>query len=324
MIKNPETILVTGSAGFIGLHVAKALLERGDTVVGLDNFCDYYDVSLKEDRNKILEKFENFKLERGDLKDLNFVQRVLRDNKIDKVCHLAAQAGVRHSLENPHIYIQSNLVGFVNLIEEVRKAGIESFIYASSSSVYGNNQKIPFGVEDRADQPISLYAATKKANELIAYVYHHLYHLKTTGLRFFTVIGPWGRPDMALFSMTKKILNDQPIDVHNHGRMKRDFTYIDDVTAGVLSALDKSYDCEIFNIGGDNPVELSRFIELLETALAKKAQKKLLDAQPGDVPETYADIKHSRELLGYNPRIAIEQAIKNFVDWYGDYYQVKI
>lgn len=318
--KNLQTILVTGSAGFIGMHTAKALLERGDRVVGVDNFSDYYDVSLKEARNKILENFANFKLERGDITDLRFVQRVLQDNKIDKVCHLAAQAGVRHSLENPHLYIQVNLVGFVNLIEEVKKAGIKTFVFASSSSVYGDNKKIPFSVQDRTDTPISLYAATKKSNELIAFAYHHLFGLQTTGLRFFTVIGPWGRPDMALFSMTKHILNDQPIEVYNFGKMKRDFTYIDDIVDGVLAALDKSYECEIFNLGGDNPIELSAFIDCLEKALGKKAQRQLLGIQPGDVPETFADIKRSAELLGYQPKVKVEKAIENFIAWYLQYY----
>jgi UDP-glucuronate 4-epimerase len=315
-------ILVTGSAGFIGFHIAKNLLEQKNEIIGLDNFNPYYDVSLKEDRNKILEKYDNFKLYRGDLNDLNFIKKIFQENKIDKVCHLAAQAGVRYSLTHPHNYIQSNLVGFTNLIEETKNAGVKNFIYASSSSVYGGNKKIPFSAKDNVDHPVSLYAATKKANELIAYTYHHLYNLNCTGLRFFTVYGPWGRPDMAMFKFTKAILENKPIDVYNFGKMKRDFTYIDDIVEGIINALEKSYPYEIFNLGNNQPVELEYFIECIEKELEKKAKKNYLPLQPGDVPETYADINHSIKMLNFHPKTKIENGIKKFVEWYKEYYKV--
>jgi len=315
-------ILVTGSAGFIGFHVAKNLLEQKNKVVGLDNFNPYYDVSLKENRNKILEDYNNFKLYRGDLKDLDFVRKIFQENRIDKICHLAAQAGVRYSLTHPHNYIQSNLVGFTNLIEETKNAGIKNFIYASSSSVYGGNKKIPFSVKDNVDQPISLYAATKKANELIAYTYHHLYGLNCTGLRFFTVYGPWGRPDMAMFKFTKAILENKPIEVYNFGKMKRDFTYIDDIVEGTINALERSYPYEIFNLGNNQPVELEYFIECIEKELGKKAKKKYLPLQPGDIPETYADIDYSIKMLNFHPKTSIEQGIKKFIEWYKEYYKI--
>ncbi len=317
-----QTILVTGSAGFIGFSLAKKLLEDKHTVIGIDSFNDYYDVSLKEARNKILEGFDNFKIYRGNLEDLDFVKKVFKENKINKVCNLAAQAGVRYSLTHPHAYIQANLVGFTNLIDEAKNNNVKDFIYASSSSVYGKNKKIPFAVEDPVDHPISLYAATKKSNELIAHTYHHLYGMNCTGLRFFTVYGPWGRPDMALFLFTKAILDNKPIKVFNHGKMKRDFTYIDDIVAGTMASLANAYPYEIFNLGNNNPVELEYFIELIEKELGKKAKKDLLPIQPGDVPASFADIDKSKEKLGFKPSTSIEQGIKNFLQWYKKYYKL--
>lgn len=314
------TILVTGSAGFIGFHTTQKLLQNGENVIGLDNFNDYYDPSLKEARNQILEKNPNYKLYRGDLADLNFLKKVLDENNIDKICHLAAQAGVRYSLTNPHVYSQANITGFVNLLEEAKNHGIKNFIYASSSSVYGNNSKVPFSVTDSVDRPISLYAASKKANELIAYTYHHLYNLNCTGLRFFTVYGPWGRPDMAYFSFTRDILDQKPIKVFNHGQLQRDFTYIDDIVAGILASLNHCYPYEIFNLGNNKPVELGRFISIIEKELGQEALKEYLPMQPGDVLMTCADINHSQEKLGYNPKTTIEEGIKKFVTWYKEYY----
>jgi UDP-glucuronate 4-epimerase len=313
--------LVTGSAGFIGFHLSKALLERGDEVVGLDNFNDYYDVSLKEARNKILEAFSGYKLYRGNLENLEFVKSIFEKNKIDKVCNLAAQAGVRYSLVNPHAYVQSNLVGFVNLIDEARKAGIKYFVYASSSSVYGTNEKIPFSVDDSVDRPISLYAATKKANELIAYTYHHLYGMSCTGLRYFTVYGPWGRPDMSPFIFTRAILSGEAIKVFNFGKCQRDFTYIDDIVEGTMAALDKPFPYEIFNLGNHHPVELEYFIACIEAELGIGAIKDYLPLQPGDVERTYADIGHTQKLLGFEPKTSIEAGVKKFIGWYMEYYQ---
>ena len=315
------TILVTGSAGFIGFHTSKTLLEQGLTIIGLDNFNDYYDIKLKEDRNNILKQYSNYKFYKGSLEDLDFIKKIFKENKIDKVCHLAAQAGVRYSLTNPHTYIQSNIVGFTNLIHEAKDNNIKDFIYASSSSVYGNNKKIPFSIKDNVDNPISLYAATKKSNELIAYTYHHLYNMNTTGLRFFTVYGPYGRPDMALFLFTNAITNNKPIKVFNKGKMKRDFTYIDDIVQGILSSLKHSYPYEIFNLGNNTPIELDYFIQTIEKELNTKAKKELLPLQPGDVESTYADIDYSKEKLNYIPKTSIEQGIKNFVEWYKGYYK---
>lgn len=314
-------ILVTGSAGFIGFHTSKALLERGDEVIGIDNFNDYYNTKLKEDRNEILEEYDNFKLYRGDIKNLDFIKEVFKKEKINKVCHLAAQAGVRYSLENPHLYIQSNIVGFVNLIEEAKQNNIENFVYASSSSVYGNNEKVPFSEKDRVDNPISLYAATKKSDELIASTYNHLYNLNCTGLRYFTVIGPWGRPDMALYKFTKLIDKGKEIDVYNHGNMKRDFTYIDDVVEGTLSALDKNFSYEIFNLGNNKPIKLGKFINYIEESLGKKAKKNMTEKPPGDVTITYADIKKAKEKLNYSPDTNIKKGVKKFIKWYKNYYE---
>lgn len=319
----PETILVTGAAGFIGFHVAKALLERDDTVVGYDNMNDYYDVKLKEDRLAQLDGNKNFTFYREDLADYDVLKKVFESHAIDRVCHMAAQAGVRYSLEHPFAYQKSNLEGFLNLIELAKDHKVKNFVYASSSSVYGGNEKKPFSVEDRVDHPVSLYAATKKSNELMAHVYSHLYDLPCTGLRLFTVYGPWGRPDMATFKFTRAIAAGDPIDVYNFGKMKRDFTYIDDIVAGIVSSIDKPFPYEIFNLGNSNTVELEYFIECIEKELGKKAEKNLMPIQPGDVPETFADIDRSRELLSFDPKTNIEEGMTNFVDWFKEYYNVK-
>lgn len=317
---NNKTILVTGSAGFIGYHTAKKLLETGYKVIGADNFNDYYDPSLKEVRNAILEGFSNFKLYRGDLSDESFVGQIFTENKIDKICHLAAQAGVRYSLENPRVYIKSNIVAFVNILEAARNYNIKDLVYASSSSVYGNNKKVPFSVDDSVDKPISLYAVTKKADELMAHTYSHLFGINTTGLRFFTVIGPYGRPDMAPILFTKAITKGEAIKVFNFGKMKRDFTYIDDIVDGILLALEKTKGYQIFNLGNNKPVELEYFISCLEKELGKPAIKDYKEMQPGDVLETYADIDHTKEVLGWEPQTGIEEAVKRFVEWYKEYY----
>lgn len=315
------TIIVTGAAGFIGFHTALALLKGGSSVVGLDNFNDYYDPCLKEARTTILDQFPQYKLYRGDLTDLVLLEQIFSENKIDKVCHLGAQAGVRYSLTNPHAYIQSNIVGFTNIIETAKNTGVKDFIYASSSSVYGDNEKTPFSITDSVDHPVSLYAATKKSNELIAYTYHHLYNMNCTGLRFFTVYGPYGRPDMAYFGFTKDTLENKTIRVYNHGKMQRDFTYIDDIVDGIIKALDKSYPYEIFNLGNNKPVELGYFIEVIEKSLGKIAKKEYLPMQPGDVLTTFADIDHSRKMLGYEPKTSIEEGIAKFTNWYKEYYK---
>lgn len=314
-----STIFVTGIAGFIGSTTAHALADRGDTVVGVDNFNPYYDPTLKRARAKRLEGKAT--IVEADIVDLQAMKDVFSRHKIDKVVHLAAQAGVRYSLENPFAYEQANNVGTLNLLEVCREKGVKSFIYASSSSVYGGNTKIPFSVDDNVDRPISLYAATKKYNELMAHVYHHLYGINCTGLRFFTVYGPWGRPDMALFKFTDAIIKGKPIDVYNHGQMKRDFTYVSDIVAGILASLDKSYPYEIFNLGNSATVELTYYIECIEKELGRKAVKNMLPMQPGDVPATSADIDKSRRMLGFDPKVKIEQGIKEFLTWYKAYYK---
>ncbi len=333
-------ILVTGTAGFIGSFVAHRLLDRGDEVVGVDDVNDYYDVNLKEARLARLTERQGFTEKRLDIADREGMERLFAQHRPQKVVHLAAQAGVRYSLENPHAYVDANLVGFTNILEGCRHNGIEHLVYASSSSVYGANETMPFSVHDNVDHPVSLYAASKKANELMAHTYSHLYRLPTTGLRFFTVYGPWGRPDMALFIFTRKILNDEPIDVFNHGHHERDFTYIDDIVEGVIRTLDhtatsnpdwsgKNPDSgtsnapyRLYNIGSNNPVKLLRFIEVLEDCLGKKAEKNFLPMQPGDVPATYADVKDLIDDVGYRPETAVETGIRNFVDWYRDFYKV--
>jgi len=324
------TYLVTGAAGFIGFHTAKRLLERGDAVVGLDNVNDYYDVSLKEARLALL-AHPNFRFVKLDLADREGMKRLFETEKFDRVIHLAAQAGVRYSLTNPHAYVDSNLVGFVNVLEGCRHAKIAHLVYASSSSVYGANTEAPFSVEHRVDHPVSLYAATKKANELMAHTYSHLYGIPTTGLRFFTVYGPWGRPDMALFGFTKAILEGKPIDVFNHGKMRRDFTYVDDIVEGVLRVAGKAPEpCEtgakykIYNIGNDQPVELETFIETLENALGRKAIKNYLPMQPGDVLATHADVGDLTRDVGFRPSTPLSEGVAEFVAWYREYHGVPV
>jgi UDP-glucuronate 4-epimerase len=320
-------ILVTGVCGFIGMHAAKALLARGHRVCGVDNLNDYYEVSLKEARLKQLEALPGFTFERLDVADRDALPVFFRKYSPERVLHLAAQAGVRYSLQNPNAYIDANLVGFGNILEACRHGDVQHLVYASSSSVYGANQKQPFSVEDNVDRPVSLYAATKRANELMAYVYSHLYRLPTTGLRFFTVYGPWGRPDMAIFSFTKAILEGRRIDIYNRGRMKRDFTYVDDIVEGVVRVLDTTPRGEspykLYNIGNQQPVELLDFIAVLERCLGKKAKRRLLPMQPGDVPATYADVDALARDVGFRPETPIEEGIRRFVNWYEDYYAIR-
>jgi len=313
-------ILVTGSTGFIGYHLSKSLLDDKYEVLGLDNINDYYDPTLKESRLKQLNVYKHFTFKKIDISDKETLAKAFTDFKPNKVVNLAAQAGVRYSFENPYAYMDSNLVGFLNIIELCRNNDVDGLIYASSSSVYGKNTKIPFSVEDRVDKPIALYGATKRANELIAYAYSHLYGLSTTGLRFFTVYGPWGRPDMAMFIFTKKILANEPIPVFNNGKMKRDFTYIDDIISGTRSAIEKNYKCEVFNLGNHKSEHLMDMIMLLEKELGKKAKLDLLPLQPGDIEESFADIMFSTKKLGYKPKTNIDKGIKNFVEWYKNYY----
>ncbi len=322
-------ILVTGASGFIGYHVSRRLLDRGDTVVGLDNMNDYYDVSLKEARLAQIASHERFEFHHLDLVDRSGMETLFAQG-FDGVVHLAAQAGVRYSLENPRAYIDSNIVGFLNILEGCRHHTIPHLVYASSSSVYGANREIPFSVEHNVDNPVSLYAATKKSNELMAHAYSHLYRIPSTGLRFFTVYGPWGRPDMAIFLFTKAIVEGRPIDVFNYGKMRRDFTYIDDIAEGVIRVLDRPPTDEnpgtppyrVYNIGNHQPVELGRMIEIIETGLGKKAEKRMLPMQPGDVLETYADIEALRRDTGFQPQTPIEDGINHFIAWYRDFYGV--
>ncbi len=320
-------ILVTGAAGFIGMHVARKLLDRGDEVLGFDNLNDYYDVALKEARLRELQKRPNFTFMRADLQDGAKVVECVE--QAASVVHLAAQGGVRYSLENPLAYIQSNLVGFANVLEACRHAGTQHLVYASSSSVYGGNTKMPFCETDNVDHPVSLYAATKKSNELMAHTYSHLFGLCTTGLRFFTVYGPWGRPDMVPFLFTKAILEDKPIKVFNHGDMKRDFTYVDDIATGVVATLDhpprrdgNTPPYAVYNIGNSEPIDLMRFIEVMERAWGKEALKEMLPMQPGDVPATYADTSALEASTGFRPSTPLEEGIEKFVAWYRDFYKV--
>lgn len=332
-------VLVTGAAGFIGFHLSKRLLGRGDEVVGLDNLSDYYDVNLKLDRLKQLAFESDFKPVRLDLADRDGVARLFKEERFDAVVNLAAQAGVRYSLVNPYSYIDSNISGFLNVLEGCRHNEVKHLVFASSSSVYGANTKMPFSVHHNVDHPVSLYAATKKANELMAHTYASLYNIPCTGLRFFTVYGPWGRPDMALFLFTKAILEGKPIDVFNYGKMQRDFTYIDDIIEGVVRVIDRipgpdpawdgrspdtatSYaPYRLYNIGNNNPVELMHFIEVLEACLGEKAEKNLLPIQAGDVPATYADVDDLIRDVGFKPETPIEEGIRNFIGWYREYYK---
>jgi len=333
--------LVTGTAGFIGYHLAEKLLARGDSVVGVDNVNDYYDVRLKEARLARLARHAGHRFERVDLADRAALERVFAAAEPQVVVNLAAQAGVRYSLTNPHAYVDSNLVGFVNVLEACRHHGVEHLVYASSSSVYGANTTTPFSVHDNVDHPLSLYAATKKANELMAHTYSHLYRLPTTGLRFFTVYGPWGRPDMAMFLFTKAILEGRPIDVFNHGDMLRDFTYVDDIVEGVVRTADKTATPDpawtgaapdpgtsnapyrLYNIGNNQPVQLMRLIEVLEGELGKVAEKNYLPMQPGDVPATYADVDALVADVGFKPATPLEVGVKRFVEWYRGFYGVE-
>ncbi|NWO04315.1 MAG: NAD-dependent epimerase [Alteromonadaceae bacterium] len=333
-------ILVTGTAGFIGSHLAHRLLDRGDEVIGVDNVNDYYDVNLKEARLAGLLNKPGFTEARQDIADREAMAELFRAHRPERVVHLAAQAGVRYSIENPNAYVDANLVGFVNILEGCRHNDVEHLVYASSSSVYGANETMPFSVHDNVDHPLSLYAASKKANELMAHTYSHLYNLPTTGLRFFTVYGPWGRPDMAPFIFTRKILAGEAIDVFNHGHHKRDFTYIDDIVEGVVLAVDRiarpntewsgkhpdpsssKAPYRLYNIGSNNPAELSRFIAIIEEQTGKKAQKNLLPMQPGDVPATYANIDELVQDVGYRPETSLEEGMAKFVDWYREFYNV--
>ncbi|MCH2244471.1 MAG: NAD-dependent epimerase [Crocosphaera sp.] len=333
-------ILVTGAAGFIGFHLSQKLLAKANEVIGLDNLNDYYDVSLKEARLASLKQHKDFSFYQLDLADKEGIEKLFKDHRFDMVVNLAAQAGVRYSIKNPHAYISSNIVGFTNILEGCRHSQVKHLVFASSSSVYGANTKIPFSVHDNVDHPISLYAASKKSNELMAHTYSHLYNLPTTGLRFFTVYGPWGRPDMALFLFTKAILSGEPINVFNHGKMRRDFTYIDDIVEGVVRVMDKIPESnsnwsgenpdpgsskapyKIYNIGNNNPVELLKFIEVIESCLGMKAQKNMLPMQPGDVPINYADVNDLMQDVDFKPNTPIEVGVKQFIDWYRDYYKI--
>jgi UDP-glucuronate 4-epimerase len=333
-------ILVTGTAGFIGSALATKLLNRGDHVIGIDNLNDYYDPSLKLARLEKLTSHSNFTEARMSIEDKAAMDAVFREHNPDRIVNLAAQAGVRYSLENPYAYVDSNIYGFLNILENCRHCGIEHLVYASTSSVYGAHTNMPFSIHDHVDHPVSLYAATKKSNELMAHTYAHLFNIPTTGLRFFTVYGPWGRPDMALFMFTKKILAGEPIDVFNHGNHKRDFTYIDDIVEGVIRALDKAATPDpewrsdapdsatsaapyrVYNIGNSEPVNLMRYIEVLEECLGKKAEYNLLPLQPGDVPDTYADVTDLVNDVGYRPATSVEDGIAAFVEWYREYYKV--
>ena len=332
-------VLVTGAAGFIGSHLSQRLLARGDEVLGYDNLNPYYDPRLKQARLDKLLPLDGFGFVQASLEDRTALEAAFDQFKPQRVVNLAAQAGVRYSLENPQAYVESNIVGFLNILEACRHRGIEHLVYASSSSVYGANKKLPFAVEDSVDHPVSMYAATKKANELMAHTYSHLFGLPTTGLRFFTVYGPWGRPDMALFLFTRKILAGEPIDVFNHGHHTRDFTYVDDIVEGVIRTLDRvpgpdpAYDpfnptpasstapYRVYNIGNHQPVQLLRYIEVLEECLGRKAERNLLPLQPGDVPDTYADVSALQRDTGYSPSTSIETGVRRFVDWYRDFYR---
>ncbi|MDM8525286.1 NAD-dependent epimerase [Desulfococcaceae bacterium HSG8] len=335
-----NNVLVTGAAGFIGFHLSKRLLEEGCNVTGFDNVNDYYDVSLKEARLDKLTGFSNFSFFKADLSDKPAMDNIFQNTPFDVVVNLAAQAGVRYSLENPHAYVDSNLVGFVNILECCRHNNVKHLVFASSSSVYGANTRMPFSVHHNVDHPVSLYAASKKANELMAHTYSHLYGLPCTGLRFFTVYGPWGRPDMALFLFTKAILEGKPIKVFNHGKMERDFTYVADIVEGVVRVMARlpepnpawsgdapdpgtSYvPYKVYNIGNNQPVKLTEFIEIIEKTLGRTAEKEFLDLQPGDVPATYADVDDLMKDVGFKPATPIEEGIGNFISWYKEYYGV--
>lgn len=327
-VDDKKMYLVTGAAGFIGMHISKKLLDLGCTIIGLDNMNDYYDVNLKYARLDMLKKYPRFTFYKIDMAEKDSLALVFKENSIDVVINLAAQAGVRYSIENPDAYIQSNIIGFFNILENCRRHHVKHLIYASSSSVYGANKKVPFAVEDKVDSPVSLYAATKKSNELMAYTYSHLYQIPSTGLRFFTVYGPYGRPDMAYFSFTKAIMEDKPIKVFNNGDMYRDFTYIEDVVNGVLPLIENSpvlstegVPYKIYNIGNNRPEKLMDFIRVIEDAVGKKAVKEFCPLQPGDVYQTFADVKELMEDVGFRPSTPISVGINKFVAWYKDFYR---
>lgn len=333
-------ILITGTAGFIGSTLALKLLARGDEVIGVDNVNDYYDVTLKEARLERVKAHAGFTEVRGNLEDRELLEATFKKHQPQRVVNLAAQAGVRYSLENPHAYIDANVIGFTNILENCRHTGVEHLVYASTSSVYGNHTNMPFSVHESVDHPVSLYAATKKANELMAHTYSHLFNLPTTGLRFFTVYGPWGRPDMALFLFTKNILAGKPIDVFNYGKHKRDFTFVDDIVEGVMRTLDNpatpnadwnsdapdpatsSAPYRIYNIGNNQPIDLEHYISTLESCLNRTAEKNLMPLQAGDVPDTYADVSDLVRDVNYKPDTSVEEGIGKFVDWYLEYYKV--
>lgn len=337
-----EKVLVTGAAGFIGFHLSNLLLEKDYVVVGIDNLNDYYDIRLKEGRLEILEGKENFTFKKIDLKDKEDIDALFATEKFDYVINLAAQAGVRYSIENPYAYVDSNLIGFVNILEACRHNPVKHLLYASSSSVYGGNKVAPFSAEHQVDHPVSLYAATKKSNELMAHTYSHLYKIPTTGLRFFTVYGPWGRPDMAYFSFTDNILNGKPIKVFNHGKMERDFTYIDDIIEGIYKLLplapksnpdwDETKDnlsesfapYKVYNIGNNQPVQLEKFISVLEDKIGKKAERIYMEMQPGDVVRTYADTSDLEKAIGFKPSTSIEDGLEKFATWYKEFYNIEI
>lgn len=334
-------VLVTGAAGFIGYFVARRLLDRGDVVVGIDNLNDYYDVALKEARLRLLEPYGDFTFQRIDLADKAAIDRLFAAEEFDRVVHLAAQAGVRYSIDHPYTYVDSNVLGTLNILEACRHNPVEHLVYASSSSVYGANAKMPFSVHDNVDHPLSLYAASKKSNELMAHTYSHLYEIPTTGLRFFTVYGPFGRPDMALFKFTQSILEGRPIDVFNYGKHRRDFTYVDDIVEGVLRVLDKvaepdpefdpahtsparsSAPYRLYNIGNNQPIELLKYIEVLESCLGIEAEKNMLPMQPGDVPDTFADVSELISDVQYQPSTPVEVGVAKFVEWYTDFYDIE-
>ena len=322
------TTLITGIAGFIGSHLARNLLIRGDKILGIDNISDYYDVNLKYDRLNSLKSYKNFIFEKIDISNYSDLEKIIKKYKVSKICHLAAQAGVRYSLEAPMEYIKSNIVGHLNMLEICRNYEIRNIVYASSSSVYGGNTKVPFSISDRVDTPVSLYAATKRSDELMSYTYNHLYGINTIGLRFFTVYGPWGRPDMATWIFTKKIINEEPIQVFNNGNMERDFTYIDDIINGTISILDSCKDdnnesfSKVYNIGNNKPENLLNFISLIEENLGKKAIKIMKPIQKGDVPNTYADIKDIQADYNFTPKTKLAEGIPMFIEWFKSYHNL--
>ncbi len=315
-------ILLTGAAGFIGFHVSRALLEKGYGVIGVDNLNPYYDPKLKEARLSILREYDNFNFVKLDLADFDPLFQLSQKEEVEVICNLAAQAGVRYSLVDPFSYGRSNLMGFLNILEVARRLNIKNLVYASSSSVYGKNSTLPYSVDQRVDNPVSIYAATKRSNELMAYSYHHLYGIPCIGLRYFTVYGPWGRPDMALFLFVDAMLKKRPIKVFNYGKMRRDFTYIDDIVQGTVAAIERPMGYEIFNLGNSNSVNLMDFIKIIEEELGMEAEKEFLPLQPGDVVETKADIGRSKDLLGFEPRVDLRTGIRRFLAWYRSYFNV--